>query len=897
LEETAPWPHGASADHKVDLLMRFADLFGLAACRGPGPRARFAPQVKLLAIVGAALVAILTPLPANAQFGGPKNPEALPDDGLGPRDVMIQADTLIDDRDNNTVTAEGRVEARMQGRTLRADKLVYNRINGAVDAIGHVVVVNADGTSDYGSEMIMDDQFRAALAYGFSMREQDNITLTAGVAVRRNETIDQLNNAVYTACNICAKSGAPKNPTWSIQATRIIQDRERHVIYYQNFLVRILGVPLFYSPVFWHPDPTAPRQSGFLTPKATYGQRRGFSYEQPYLFAVNPSTDVVVSPQINTRVLPLLNLEWVQRFYSGMVDVRAGYTNESDFDNHHFYGTPSSRSYVLGQGLFNIDPYTSWGFGLERVGDPTFFQRYTTPEVYEDRGPFPTTTNHLISQVYVRRQDDDTFLSVAAMDFQNLTVFGRNTTVGQPNYGSLISENSKGFPFVGPLVEGHYNPSEPVFGGMLSLSTSGVVLTRNDEVVSINDPTSVQAPGAQQFQAVSKTNAGSIANIAATAALTKNNAVTALTYTDYRRASAQADWNRTFTLDMGIRVQPFVQARGDAFSVSDSTLYTFGVTPTTLAVKSNETLQTYGGAYSIGTPGHDSIFRGLAQAGANISWPFIRDFGPASVILEPMAQVVVAPLLGVNPYIPNEDSVSFEYDETNLFALNRFPGSDLVESGQRLNLGVRATADWGGGHEVSFVVGRTFRAEPDPAFDTASGLAGTSSDWVTAVNFTPVDWFTAFTRERLDADTFTIRRSDTGVNFGFGRDSVSLRYSYNISGYQIAAEPGGVVNGVTLPLNYVSTISPTEDASISGQVFLTEHWGIGAVVSRDLEENIFPFEQFDLIYQDDCLRLDVLYNHNQTFGTVIGTSNAITFRITLSTLGGTPAATNRGGTR
>jgi LPS-assembly protein len=214
-----------------------------------------------------------------------------------------------------------------------------------------------------------------------------------------------------------------------------------------------------------------------------------------------------------------------------------------------------------------------------------------------------------------------------------------------------------------------------------------------------------------------------------------------------------------------------------------------------------------------------------------------------------------------------------------------------------VNLGVRATADWGGGHEVSFVVGRTFRAEPDPAFDTASGLAGTSSDWVTAVNFTPVDWFTAFTRERLDADTFTIRRSDTGVNFGFGRDSVSLRYSYNISGYQIAAEPGGVVNGVTLPLNYVSTISPTEDASISGQVFLTEHWGIGAVVSRDLEENIFPFEQFDLIYQDDCLRLDVLYNHNQTFGTVIGTSNAITFRLTLSTLGGTPSTPNRAGTR
>jgi LPS-assembly protein len=880
--------------------MPLADLFGLSAFRGPGQRARFVSTARTLALVGAALIACVPPTLADAQVTAAKHATvAPPDDGLGPRDAMIQADTLIDDRDDNTVTAEGRVEARMQGRTLRADKLVYNRVTGEVHAIGHVVLVNADGTSEYGTDMIMDDQFRAALAYGFSMREQDNVTLTAGVAVRRNETIDQLNNAVYTACNICAKDGAPKNPTWAIQATRIIQDRERHVIYYQNFVVRILGVPVFYSPVFWHPDPTAPRQSGFLTPKMSYGARRGFSYEQPYLFAVNPSTDVVVSPQIDTRVVPLLNLEWVERFYSGLVDIRAGYTDESDFDNHNFYGPPSSRSYVLGQGLFNIDPYTTWGFGLERVGDPTFFQRYSIPEVYEDRGPFPTTTNHLISQLYVRRQDDDTFLSVAAMDFQNLTVFGRNTTKGEPDYGSLISEDSKGFPFVGPFVEGHYNPNEPVFGGQFSLSTSGVVLTRTDQVVSISDPTSVQAPGAQQFQPASSSNLGSIEGIATTAALAKNNSVTALTYTDYRRASAQADWNRTFTFDTGIRVEPFLQARGDLFSVTNSTLYTFGVTPATIAAKSNSTVLNYGTAYAIATPGEDSIGRGLVQAGANVSWPFIRNFGSTSVILEPMAQVIVAPLLGVNPYIPNEDSVSFEYDETNLFALNRFPGADLVESGQRINLGARATADWGDGREISFIVGRTFRAEPDPAFDTASGLAGASSDWVTAINFNPVSWFSAYTRERLDANTFAIRRDDTGVNFSVGPDSLSLRYSYNISGYNITAVAPNpsVVDGVTLPLNYVSTTSPTQDATISGQIFLTKHWGVGANVTRDLQENIFPVAQFDLIYQDECIRLDVLYNHDQTFGTTIGTSNAITFRITLATLGGTPSTPNRAGTR
>jgi LPS-assembly protein len=102
---------------------------------------------------------------------------------------------------------------------------------------------------------------------------------------------------------------------------------------------------------------------------------------------------------------------------------------------------------------------------------------------------------------------------------------------------------------------------------------------------------------------------------------------------------------------------------------------------------------------------------------------------------------------------------------------------------------------------------------------------------------------------------------------------------------------------VTLPLNYVSTIAPTEDASVGGQIFFTRHWGIGANVTRDLVDNIFPIAQLDLIYQDECFRLDVLYNHDQTFGTVIGTSNAITFRVSFSTLGSSPYTTNRGGAR
>jgi LPS-assembly protein len=60
-----------------------------------------------------------------------------------------------------------------------------------------------------------------------------------------------------------------------------------------------------------------------------------------------------------------------------------------------------------------------------------------------------------------------------------------------------------------------------------------------------------------------------------------------------------------------------------------------------------------------------------------------------------------------------------------------------------------------------------------------------------------------------------------------------------------------------------------------------------ANVSRDLQTRLNPLAQLGVFYQDDCVRVDILYTHDQTYSTVIGTSDAVTFRLTLATLGAT----------
>ena len=878
-------------------VMRQGALRSLLVC-GCATGGRRSPARTLL-LAGVAVLACQAG--AHAQpTGNPRNhtPQApLPDDGLGPRDLMLQADEVAQDQPHSLVTATGHVQARYQGRTVRADKLTYNTVNGSAHAVGHAVVVNPDGSTIYGEDITLDDQFRAAVAYGFATREAANTTLTAGAAIRRNDVINQLNNAVYTSCNICARDGSPKPPTWSISASRIVEDRQHQVIYYKNAVIRILGVPVFYAPVFWHPDPTAPRRSGLLTPKIEYSRKRGFSYQQPYLFALNPSTDLIVSPQVNTRTNPFLNLRYTERFYSGMIDIRAGYTYSEEFNNHQFFDNDTSRSYILARGLFDVTPDKNWvwGFGAERVTDPTLFARYGINDVYTDRGPFPADTDRLISQLYTVRADDTSYVSIAAMDFESLRAYG---TISATNPEPYV-ESTRAFPAVAPLIEARYNAPNDFLGGQLRFQASTVALSRNDRVFSVFDPTGAFAAGPQAQ------NSSTLASITSLASPQQLNQISGLSYTDSRRASLGGDWQSTVTLDNGMRLQPFLVGRGDVYSTTDAMVirgYVGADAPAGADVLSQG---TNGGL--IASPGKSTVGRLTGTGGVNFSWPFIKPIGAASIVLEPLAQLALSPNYRLDPNIPNEDSASFEYDETNLFSIDRFSGFDLVEGGQRLNVGGRTTVNWGTGQNASLLIGRTFRAEPDAQFTTLSGLRDTSSDWIVAVTAQPIQGLSLYSRTRLAKDGSEegglvngqsagggiIQREEAGIGYGSQRFNVNINYDRNLNGLeQLAADQAlaGEIVGQTV-------ITKTEDVSVSGNAFITQHWGVGANVSRDLSESKWPLAQLDLIYQDECIRVDVLYTHDDSYSNVIGASNSITFRIGLSTLGGTAPLTptnNRG---
>jgi LPS-assembly protein len=453
--------------------------------------------------------------PGASSGAGAETSAAAPNDGLDPNSFYMEADTLHEDTTAKVTTAEGHVLVRYRGRTLRARSVTYNQTTGAVSASGDVVVVNPDGATEFAKELEVDKDLKAGVALAFSARLKNNVKIAADTLVRRNQDVTELNKAIYTPCDICAKDGQPKTPTWSIQADRAIEDKAKHAIYYRHAVIRVAGVPVFYTPVFWMADTDAESRSGFLTPRIEYSKRVGLMYEQPYLFVLSHSQDLVVSPMIMTQVNPFLNLDWRARLDSGYIDARFGYTYERQFDNtgRAIPGSPvTSRSYVLGSGNFRLNSEWQWGFSAERVSDNTLFDRYAIQGVYEKRGLFETDSRRLLSQVYAVRQDQSSYLSVSALDFQGLRV----------------NDVNSGMPVVAPLIEGRWEPEGAVLGGTLRVVGSAVLLDRKTE---LTDPT---VPGI-----------------------------------DSHRGSGEVDWRRAFTFTNGLRVEPFGSGRVDYYDVSN----------------------------------------------------------------------------------------------------------------------------------------------------------------------------------------------------------------------------------------------------------------------------------------------------------------------------------------
>ncbi|MFN3276034.1 MAG: LPS-assembly protein LptD [Paracoccus sp. (in: a-proteobacteria)] len=144
--------------------------------------------------------------------------------------------------------------------------------------------------------------------------------------------------------------------------------------------------------------------------------------------------------------------------------------------------------------------------------------------------------------------------------------------------------------------------------------------------------------------------------------------------------------------------------------------------------------------------------------GAELRWPLATSRGGATHLVEPVIQLLYSPA-GGDDDIPNEDSRLIEFDEGNLFSVNRFPGHDARETGLRANVGATWTRTDAAGWSLGLTGGRVLRARKAQQFSDAAPVGGRTSDWLLAAHFDSGTGLAIANRALFD-DEFRVSRNE-----------------------------------------------------------------------------------------------------------------------------------------
>lgn len=311
-----------------------------------------------------------TPQAATSQTATPQ--PATPQTGNN-APVTFTAEEVEYDQARDLVTARGAVEAWQNERILRADRFTFDRNTGIATAEGNVQLLEADGQVLFADRAELTGNMRDGVVEGLKARLAQNGRMVANGARRTDGTILDMSRVLYTSCDLCAENPeAP--PLWQLRARLATHDQEAKRLRYRDASLMLGGVPVLYTPYLSHPDPSVPRQSGFLTPTFGSSSFLGGFLTTPYYWAIDPSQDLTLSPTFSTKQDPALGFDYRRRFNSGEIQA-TGSVGQRD-------GAPGEEGWgghIYSRGQFSIDENWRTGFNLNRASSENYLRAWRYP--------------------------------------------------------------------------------------------------------------------------------------------------------------------------------------------------------------------------------------------------------------------------------------------------------------------------------------------------------------------------------------------------------------------------------------------------------------------------------------------------------------------------------------
>jgi LPS-assembly protein len=323
--------------------------------------------------------------------------------------------------------------------------------------------------------------------------------------------------------------------------------------------------------------------------------------------------------------------------------------------------------------------------------------------------------------------------------------------------------------------------------------------------------------------------------------------------TQTRRLSLGSEWDRTFRDGIGGEYKFVASVRGDTYWIND------------LSHLSNPDLPSNYFSTNGAPPGEPIgrdflAARAFPQLGLEWGYPLVRRTEQFTQLIEPKVAIYAGPNGGNRRRIPNEDSLGYEFRDSDLFRPDRLSGYDLLDTGQRVDYGLKLGLYDKDGGSYRMLVGQSFRAEVNRFMPPGSGAEQNLSDVVGRVALSPTSYLDLLYRFRFDKDTLNPRTQEVGASFG----PQSLRFGLNY--LYIPAQQANQV--VTVPgTGQTILYGQRQQLTVSANSKLTRYWSLEASETVNLSNstnivngittpqsnNTSVYARVSAIYQDECM--------------------------------------------
>ena len=333
---------------------------------------------------------------------------------------LIESSSLIYDRNLNVITSDNKTfvtDPYENKLTMRAFQ--YSTINRMLSA-QDVEIIDIEKNYyniknikyDFRNNEIIGQDLSLEFNSGNIKTDQNQPRLKGNTIFYKKDTT-QVKQGVFTTCK-----KDDDCPPWVLSASKIEHNKVKKTVNYENALLKIYDVPVFYFPKFFHPDPTVKRQSGFLVPTFSQSNNLGNYISIPYFNAISNSSDLTFTPRFYDKGKTIYQTEYRKHNKNSKHVLDFSIKNKSIqiFDDNK----KKSSTHFFSKSSFDLDLDNNFTGELDIKIQQTSDDDYL--KTYKLKSPLIESESNLNTSLNFNLYNDDLSVKITSETYENLSL-------------------------------------------------------------------------------------------------------------------------------------------------------------------------------------------------------------------------------------------------------------------------------------------------------------------------------------------------------------------------------------------------------------------------------------------------------------------------------------------